>query len=334
MALNGKQKAAMLLVSLDAVSASELLKDVDSEVVEELAMELASLDASGLCNSKEKKKVVQEFCDSLRKSPSQGLNIGRFLNEMLVNILGKEKAEQIRAQIKETTAQKDLFIGIRSASADELVLALEGEHPQTIALVLSELGLKKSQEVMSLLNEDVRLETVLKMTTPDLLGFGVKQRIAFMISERLRSFKGETLVVKPGRQEENLRRLAIVLSGLEKDLRDQLLDEIKKHDEETGKKVRHLMVTWEDILSIADRSLQEALRSAESSKLAVALYGADEEIVQKIRSNISERAAAMVDEETSLMQEPLEKEVLDAREEVVKTLREANEEGKLRLVGR
>jgi len=333
-ALNGKQKAAMLLVSLDAVSASELLKDVDSEVVEELAMELASLDASGLCNSKEKKKVVQEFCDSLRKSPSQGLNIGRFLNEMLVNILGKEKAEQIRAQIKETTAQKDLFIGIRSASADELVLALEGEHPQTIALVLSELGLKKSQEVMSLLNEDVRLETVLKMTTPDLLGFGVKQRIAFMISERLRSFKGETLVVKPGRQEENLRRLAIVLSGLEKDLRDQLLDEIKKHDEETGKKVRHLMVTWEDILSIADRSLQEALRSAESSKLAVALYGADEEIVQKIRSNISERAAAMVDEETSLMQEPLEKEVLDAREEVVMPLREANEEGKLRLVGR
>jgi len=332
--LNGKQKAAMLLMCLDAVSAAELLKDVDSGVVEELAMELASLDASGLCDNKEKKKVVQEFCNSLKKSPSQGLNIGRFLNEMLVNILGKEKAEQIRAQIKETTAQKDLFIGIRSASADELVLALEGEHPQTIAVVLSELALKKSQEVMSLLNEDVRLKAVWKMTTPDLLGFGVKQRIASMISERLRSFKGETLVAKPGKQEENLRRLAIVLSGLEKDLRDQLLDEIKKHDEETGKMVRNLMVTWEDILSIADRSLQEALRSAESSKLAVALYKTDEEIVQKIRSNISERAAAMVDEETSLMQEPLEKEVLDAREEVVKTLREANEEGKLRFVGR
>ncbi|OLS29568.1 MAG: hypothetical protein ThorAB25_15920, partial [Candidatus Thorarchaeota archaeon AB_25] len=49
------------------------------------------------------------------------------------------------------------------------------------------------------------------------------------------------------------------------------------------------------------------------NRLAVALYGADEEISQKIRSNISERAAAMLDEETSLMQEPLEKEVLDAR---------------------
>jgi hypothetical protein len=34
------------------------------------------------------------------------------------------------------------------------------------------------------------------------------------------------------------------------------------------------------------------------------------------------------------MQEPLEKEVLEAREEVVAPLREANEEGKLRMVGR
>jgi flagellar motor switch protein FliG len=330
----GKQKAAMLLMSLDAVTAAELLKGVNPEVVEELAMELASLEASGLCNSKEQGKVVQEFCNSLRKSPSQGLNLGRFLNEMLTNILGEEKAEQIRTQIKKATAHKDMFASIRSAGVDELVVALENEHPQTIAVVLSELDPKKSQEVLSLLNEESRLKTVWKMTAPDLLGFGVKQRIASMISERLKDLKGEVVVVKPGKREENLRKLAIVLSGLEKDLRDQLLGEILKHDEETGKTVRNLMVTWEDILSIANRSLQEALRSVESSKLAIALYGADEEIAQKIRSNISERARDMLDEEIKLMQEPLGKEVLDAREEIVRPLREANEEGKLRMVGR
>jgi flagellar motor switch protein FliG len=72
----------------------------------------------------------------------------------------------------------------------------------------------------------------------------------------------------------------------------------------------------------------------EPGRLAVALYGADEDIVQKIRSNMSERAVALLDEEISLMQEPLAKEVLDAREEVVGPLRDANEEGTLRLVGR
>jgi len=91
------------------------------------------------------------------------------------------------------------------------------------------------------------------------------------------------------------------------------------------------MITWQDIVRVADRSLQEALRAVEASKLAIALYGGDEEIVQKIRSNISERLAAALDEESSLMQEPLEKEILDAREEVVKPLREANEDGSLRM---
>ena len=334
MELNGKQKAAMLLMSLDALTAAELLKGLDPEMVQELAVELASLEASGLCEGKEKMKVAREFCTSLANSSSQGLNIGHFLNEILVSLLGKEKAEQIRTQIKKMTAKKDLFADIRSSTAGELVSALEGEHPQAIAVVLSELPPKKSQEVMSLLNAETSRKVVWNMTNPDLLTGGVKQRMASIVSDRLKSLKGETFVAKPGRREENLRKLAITLSGLEKDLRDQLLGELSKHDEETSTMVKRLMVTWDDIPAIADRSLQEFLRSVDSKKLAISLFGADEGVVQKIRSNISEKAAATLDEEASLMQEPLPKEVLEAREEIMKPLRDANEEGKLRMIGR
>jgi flagellar motor switch protein FliG len=331
MTLSGKQKAAMLLMSLDTATAAELLKGLDSEEIQEIAMEVALIDASEQRDFKEQAKVAREFCKSLRQETTQRFSMRTFLNEMLVSILGKDRAEQIQSQIRKATEKKDLFTDIRLASTDELVLALEGEHPQTIAVVLSELAPKKSQEVLSLLGEEVRLKTVCKMTNPELVSGGVKQRMAAMITQRLKSLKGEVLVEKP---EQTLRKLAIVLSGLEKELRDQLLDEISKNDEATATMVRHLMITWEDISSVADRSLQEALRTVDTSKLALALYGADEDIVQKIRSNMSERAVAMLDEETSLMQEPMAKEVLEAREEVVKPLREANEEGKLRVTGR
>ena len=329
--LTGKQKAAMLLMSLDAATATELLKGLDAEEIQEIAMELARIDASEHRDAREQAKVAQEFCSSLKQKQSRKFSMKTFLNEMLVSVLGADSAEKIQSRVKKATGDKDLFVDICLASTDELVLALEGEHPQTIAVVLSELAPKKSQGVLSRLSEEARLKAVCRMTNPELVGSGVKQRIAFTFSERLESFKGETLAEKP---EQTLRKLAIVLSGLEKDLRDQLLDELGKHDEETSTMVRRLMITWEDISSIADRSLQEALRTVEPSRLAVALYGADEDIMQKIRSNISERAVAMLDEEISLMQEPLEKEVIDAREEVVVPLRDANEEGKLRLVGR
>ncbi len=331
MALSGKQKAAMLLMSLDTVTATELLRGLPPKDIQDIAIELARIDASEQRDLKEQARVAREFYNCLEQRPIQRFSVRTFLYEILSSILDKDKADQIQSQIREMTEKKDLFADIRQAGTDELVLAMEGEHPQTIAVVLSELVPKKSQEVLALLNEDARLKAVCKMTNPELVGNRVKQQIASTITRKLRSLKGETLVARP---EQTLRKLAVVLSGLERDLRDQMLHEIAKQDEGTATMVRRLMITWEDIPSVADRSLQEALRAVDASKLAVALHGADEEIARKIRSNISGRAATTLDEEIALMQEPLEKEVLDAREAVVKPLREANEEGKLRVKGR
>jgi flagellar motor switch protein FliG len=331
MSLTGKQKAAMLLMSLDTLTAVELLKGLDTEEIKEIAIELARIDALEKQDVKEQVGIAREFYNSLQRQQNQRFSVKAFLNEMLASVLDKDKAEQIQTEVKKATEQKDLFLDIRMASTDELVLALDGEHPQTIAVVLSELAPKKSQEVLSLLNEETRLKAVRKMTNPELMSSRVKQQMVSTITQRLKSFKGETLVERP---EQTLRKLAIVLSGLEKDMRDPMLAEIAKDDEETAAMIRRLMITWEDIPSVADRSLQEALRSVDSGKLAIALFGADEEISEKIRSNISERALAKLEEEISLMQEPLEKEVLEAREEVVRPLREANEEGTLRVKGR
>ncbi|MHC4572567.1 MAG: hypothetical protein ACYS76_00295 [Planctomycetota bacterium] len=163
MAIKGRQKAAMLLMSLDATTATELLKGLAPEEIQEIATELAQIDASGRRDTREQAKIVREFYNSLRTSQSETFSIKGFINEMLISLVGRDKAEQIQSQIRKTTEKKDPFIAIRSASTDELVLALEGEHPQTVAVVLSELPPKKSQEVLSLLSEETRSEAVCKM---------------------------------------------------------------------------------------------------------------------------------------------------------------------------
>lgn len=329
--MTGTQKAAMLLMSLDTETATELLKGLEAEEIQEIAMELARFQISNEVTTVDQTQIAQEFCSSLQQRQTHKFSMKTFLNEMLDAVLDKNTVEEIQSQVRKISGGQDQFGEIRLASSDELVLALKGEHPQTIAVILSELDPKKSQDVLARLNEETRLKAVCRMLNPELVGSGVKQRMAFTVSERLQGLKGETLAERP---EQTLRKLAVVLSGLETDLRDQMLEEIKKHDEETCKTVRNLMITWNDIPSIANRSMQEALRSVEPGKLAIALYGADEAVIQKIRSNISERAVASLDEEISLMQDPLEKEVLEAREAVVGPLRQANEQGTLRVTGR
>jgi flagellar motor switch protein FliG len=333
MGLMGKQKAAMLLMSLDATTASELLKGLGAQEIQEIAIELARIEASDGLYAREQKKIVQEFCHSLQREQTQKLSVQTFLNRILIDVLDKGDVEKIQSQIAKITETEDLFADIRLADTDELALALEGQHPQAIAMVLAELPPKKSQEILSLLSDEARLKAVCKMTNPEPIGSGVKQRMTYAIIERLEDLKGKgaTAVQKP---EQTLRKVALMLNGLDTELRSQFLEEIAKNDEETAATVRRLMVTWEDIPSVADRSVQETLRSVDAGKLAMALYGADEDIIQKIRSNMSDRAVATLDEEASLMQEPLESEVLEAREEVVGPLREANEEGRLRVTGR
>lgn len=326
--LVGLRKAATLLMGLDSITAMELLKSRPAEEVEQIALLLAQVDAAGARDVKEEDKIAREFCDILKSKHIQRFSIKKFLNEMLSTVLGSTKAEDIKTKILSKTQQKDPFMDVRAATTDELVLALKGQHSQSIAAVLGELSIQKSQEVLELLNDETRSKTVFRMMTLENLRPEMKRRIADMVSERLKEYKGEIL---PEDQKQTLRKLAIILGGMKTEMRDKLLENICEKDEDLGRMVRNLMITWDDIPTIADRSLQESLRSVDAGKIALALFDADREIIEKIRSNISERAVSMLDEEISLMQEPLEEEVLEAREEIVKPLREANEAGTLRL---
>ena len=130
-------------------------------------------------------------------------------------------------------------------------------------------------------------------------------------------------------QNQSLRKVAVMLRNLEKEIRSGLMKSINKKDSEAGEKISELMVLWEDIVEIEDRSLQQAMREIDMQKLALALVEADESIVKKIRSNISERAAETIDEETSLMSSPKAADIETARDEIVTVLREINEKGDL-----
>ena len=247
MVLTGKQKAAMLLMSLDPISACELLKGVEPNTVQDLAVELACLNTTGYRNKKDQLEVAQDFCQSLQMQ--QKFEINTFLKEMVRSTIGQGKAEKMQTQIQ---------------------------------------GILRKYDSIATRSGVVQAET-----------------------------------------EQALRKVAVILRSLGKELRDSLLDSIKERESDAGEAVNDLMVLWEDITLIDDRPLQEGLRNIDAGKLALVLTNADEAINEKIRNNISERAAVMINEEISLMSAPKDNEIEDARNEVVEVLRKMNNEGEL-----
>ncbi len=331
MALTGRQKAAMLLMSLDAATAAELIKGLDAEMVQELAAELAYLDATGLRTNAQTAEIVQQFCSSLQSE--KPFHFGDFLSEMLNSTVGGERAQQIQTEIQGMLQKRDPFLSIRSVDPQTMASVLESEHPQAAAVVLSELPAKKSSEVIGLLGESVRLSTISRMTNCEAVTAEAKTRIAETVCRRLdvvtSGGAGEMAAVRP---EQSLRKVAVILRNLGKEVRDGLMSAIEERDGDVAEMVGNLMIIWEDIPQVGDRSLQAALRGIDAKKLALALSKADEEIAEKIKSNISERAVAAVDEEASLMSTPKGEDVEDARAEIVRILREMNENGELAFV--
>lgn len=332
MALTGKQKAALLLTSLDVATATELLKGVDAKVVQELAVELSYLDAAGHRNAKQAAEVARQFCKSLQDESA--FHFKSFLNEMLKNTVGEAKARQVQDEIQDLLQKRDPFISIRSADMQTLAAVLETEHPQAVAVVLAELPPKKSSFILGLLGEGLRVSAISRMTAIGSVTPEAKARIAQMVQRRIEAVgsaeqSGGAIQTRP---EQSLRKVAVIVRNLDKEVRDGVLEAIEQKDKDACEKVMSLMVVWEDVAQVGDRSLQAALRGIDERQLALALHEAGDELAVKIKSNISERAAAMVDEETSLMSAPKKEEIRQAREKIVNVLRDLNRKGELMFV--
>jgi flagellar motor switch protein FliG len=329
--LTGKQKAAMLLMSLDSTAAAELLKGVDAEAVQELAVELAHLDATGFTNNRQDLGAGRQSCKSLQ--PSHDFRINGFLKEVLKSSVGEEKTEQIQTGIQELLYKNDPFKSICSAEPKMVASILGNEHPQTAAVVLSEMPTEKKTEVLSFLDWGIRVSIVNRMSNCRTMSTQAKSRITEVVCKRLEAVTtGKTNRPLSAQTKPSIRKMAVILRNIGKEIRNGLLGIIRGKDKHVGQMVADLMIFWEDISQISDRSLQKALRRIDIKKLALSLVRADNQLIQKIQSNISEPMTAVLNEQMLLMSAYGQNDIEQAREDVVDILREMNEKSELTFI--
>jgi len=327
--LSGVRKAARLLMSLDAPTAAELLQAVELDMLTEITAEIAYLSESEQTYEVASDEPVREFFNLLpnQARPSE---TRVSVEDLLHRALGEQQSQEILAKVNQRAKQMDPFRKIRSAEVVRIAKALEAELPQVVSIVLSELPPSKSQQVLSLLADEIRVEALKCMTSAGKVSTETKLRIATVVQSRLEQIPEQQLDQDSDRRQQ-LRKAALVLRGLDNELRETLIKSLADQDAETAKSVQDLMVLWEDIVQVADRPLQEALRSSDSRKLALALVDADERTAEKIRNNISERAKAMLEEETSLLSSPKKEDVAQAREDILSALRDLASRGELQF---
>lgn len=315
-------RAAVLLMTLGEKDAANVLRFMGPKEVQRVGTAMSSIDN---VSRKDVELVLEDFLDNFGTQTGLGLGTEDYIRNMLVQALGEEKAAGIldRILVDGSTSGID---SLKWMDPRSVANAIQNEHPQIQAVVLSYLDPDRSASILVNFPEKVRLDIIMRIASlrsvqPDAL------RELNTILEKQFSGKG----VNPGTNLGGTKTAAEIMNNLESSIEAELMESIKEIDEDLGEQIQDLMFVFDNLKDVDDRGIQALLREISSDLLILALKGADEDLQAKIFGNMSKRAAELLRDDLEAKGPVRLSDVEGAQKEILATARKMAEAGEIQL---
>lgn len=318
--LSGVQRVAAFFVSVGPEATSAVMKFLEQSEVEEIAKEIIK---QGTLPMSVIQTVEDEFYEMAMASDyikEGGLS---YAQNVLQSALGDVKAIDIVKRIK-SSLQIRGFNVLKNVDSNELLSFLQREHPQTIALVLTQLAPGQAATIISMLPPDIAKEAMLRFSrmervAPESIG-AVEQVLESRID-----------FSQLGSKLGGVKAAADILNLTGQSVEKAVLQGIASDDPDLSAELKNLMFVFEDIINIDDRSIQKVLREVDNKDLTLALKACTPELQDKLLVNVSSRAAEMIREELEYMPPVRLREVEEVQQKVIDIIRRLEDEGQIHV---
>jgi flagellar motor switch protein FliG len=323
-ALTGRRKAAILLVLLGDEAATGIYKNLPEDELRLLTMEITELDyispelASTVLQEYHRLAITQEYL------AQGGID---YASKLLVKTFGDDGARSLLDEVmraQEDSAQK--LDALQKADPQQLAKFVQGEHPQTIALVLAHLNSKAATAILLLLPEKIRAQAVKRLAQMQNFSPDVVKKISLVLHKRLIAL-GE----QSRRAYGGVKAVADLLNHMDTEVTGSILGDIEQDNAQLAASIRTLMFTFEDFLEVNEVGLRELLAQTDKRMLATALKGASEELKTHFFKCMSSRAVEMLKEDMEALGPVRSKDVGHAQTEIVTVARKLESDGKISL---
>ena len=311
--MSGLRKAAIVLMNMDRAASAEVLRHLGEERAEMLAAELTQLGGVDLASTA---RALGEFRRLAIGGavPSRGGQ--EFATGLLETAFGREKAVGMVGRVMSQGSVS--FDFLNAADPAQLATIIEGELPTTVAVVLANLRADRAAAVLAALQDPLRTDVAQAIAT---MGTATQEAIS-IVADSLRSRTGVFAMRDNHESIGGVQPLVEIINRSDTALEKSLLASLEGRDLALAEDIRSRMVTFADIARLEDRDTQRVLRGIDLRMLALALKGADEQILDKVRSNMTERNQENLAEETRVLGPVRMRQVDEARAEVVRIIRE------------
>ncbi len=318
--VSGRRKAAIVLVSLDSETAASVLKHMKDEEIEQLTLEIATL---GKVSPAQRDATVSEFYQLALAQEYIAQGGIDYAKHILEKALGASRAVEIINRLS-ANLQVTPFDFVRYVSPEQLTNFIEGEHPQTIALIVAHLRPDQAALVLSALTPELQADVAMRVAQMEGARPEVIREVEAVLERKLTSFGTQEFSAAGG-----VKSLVDVLQNVDRSTEKVILERLEEENPELAEEVKNLMFVFEDIVFMEDRYVQMVIREVESKDLALALKAASDEVKDKITRNMSERAAAMLREELDFLGPVRLRNVEEAQMKIVAAIRRMEEAGQI-----
>ncbi|ADY54959.1 flagellar motor switch protein FliG [Syntrophobotulus glycolicus DSM 8271] len=314
----GIQKAAILLIALGSERSAEIVRFLNEPEIEQLTLEMAEVRK---VSEEERNLVIEEFhqmCIANSYLTQGGIDYAR---DVLEKALGEQRAFDIINRLSRSLKMRPFDL-VRRSDPKQLFSFIQGEHPQTIALIMTHLLSDKAAILLSNLPHDVQAEVTKRIALMGRTSPEVLKEIEGVLENKISNLAPADYTTAGG-----IQSVVDMLNRADPGTVKSVMDILDMDDPDLAEQIKRKMFVFEDIVMLDDRSIQLVLREVETKDLALALKGSNEEVSEKILRNMSSRAGQMLQEDIKFMGPVRLREVEDAQQSIVKVIRKLEEAG-------
>ncbi|TFB66311.1 flagellar motor switch protein FliG [Cryobacterium sp. Hz9] len=319
--LTGTQKVAVVLMNMDRQRATEVMKqfsDIEAEVIASEIVQLRNVDPA-LAES-----TLNEFHEITQK----GHRLSRGGHEFAVGLLeasfGAERAAGVMNRVATSMAGK-AFEFLDPSEPGDVRNLLDGEMPQTIALVLAHLRRDQASAVLSGMEPGLRTDVAQCIAT---MSSATPEAIR-VVTDTLKLRTGKIVARESVEVIGGVQPLIDIINRADAATERALLEGLAQRDPSLAEEIRSRMLTFVDIVKLESRDVQQVLRGIDTSVLAMAMKGTSAAVAEVIRANLSERNRDVLDDETKSLGPVRVSQVEDARAEIVRAIRDMEAQGSI-----
>lgn len=318
--LTGREKAAMLLISLGPEKSAQIFKHLKEEEIEQLTLEIANIRT---VTPADKEKVLEEFyqiCLAQEYIAEGGIS---YAKEILEKALGTQKALEVINRLT-VSLQVRPFDFVRKADPSQLLNFIQGEHPQTIALILAYLRPNQASAVLSALPQEKQADVARRIATMDRTSPEIIKEVERVLEKKLSSLITEDYTSAGG-----IQAIVDILNSVDRGTEKHIIETLEIEDTDLAEEIKKRMFVFDDIVTLDSRSIQRFLREVDNNQLALALKGSSEEVQKIIFANMSKRLVEMIKEDMEFMGPVRLRDVEEAQQKIVNIIRKLEDAGEI-----